>query len=170
MHSKGIRNQDPDANIWDQEGWEWGMEKAPQWGTTYEYYIKRLVYGNVRSLLLLGGSKICHSSRLGLQGSNICRGVYIVSWHVGDLHLLFVPGFGQQIHHVLHTSRSSLVIIACLTVRPWRLVNFHSTGNVTARLVWANYLPSVHGKLVFIFKEQLLPGPGLKPGFLSFRC
>ena len=38
-----------------------------------------LVYGNVRSLLLLGGSKICHSSRLGLQGSNICRGVYIVS-------------------------------------------------------------------------------------------
>ena len=25
---------DPEANIWAQEGWEWGVEKAPQWGTS----------------------------------------------------------------------------------------------------------------------------------------
>ena len=29
---KGIWKQDPEANIWAQEGWEWGVEKAPQWG------------------------------------------------------------------------------------------------------------------------------------------
>ena len=27
---KGIRKQDP----WGQEGWEWVVEKAPQWGTS----------------------------------------------------------------------------------------------------------------------------------------
>ena len=26
--------QDPEANIWAQEGWEWGVEKAPQWETS----------------------------------------------------------------------------------------------------------------------------------------
>ena len=30
----GIGKQDPEANIWDQEGWECGVEKAPQWGTS----------------------------------------------------------------------------------------------------------------------------------------
>ena len=34
MQAKGIWKQDPEANIWAQEGWEWGMEKAPQWGTS----------------------------------------------------------------------------------------------------------------------------------------
>ena len=24
----------PEASIWAQEGWEWGVEKAPQWGTS----------------------------------------------------------------------------------------------------------------------------------------
>ena len=33
MKDKGIWKQDPEANIWAQEGWEWGVEKAPQWGT-----------------------------------------------------------------------------------------------------------------------------------------
>ena len=28
-----IWKQDPEANIWAQEGWEWGVEKAPQWRT-----------------------------------------------------------------------------------------------------------------------------------------
>ena len=31
---KGIWKQDPEANIWSQEEWEWGVEKAPQWGTS----------------------------------------------------------------------------------------------------------------------------------------
>ena len=26
--------QDPEANIWFQERWEWGVKKAPQWGTS----------------------------------------------------------------------------------------------------------------------------------------
>ena len=34
MQAKGIPKQDPEANIWAQEGWEWGVEKAPQWGTS----------------------------------------------------------------------------------------------------------------------------------------
>ena len=34
MQAKCIRKQDPEANIWAQEGWEWGVEKAPQWGTS----------------------------------------------------------------------------------------------------------------------------------------
>ena len=34
MQAKGIWKQDPEANIWSQEGWEWGVEKAPQWGTS----------------------------------------------------------------------------------------------------------------------------------------
>ena len=29
MQDKGIWKQDPEANICDQEGWEWGVEKAP---------------------------------------------------------------------------------------------------------------------------------------------
>ena len=24
----------PEAKFWAQEGWEWGVEKAPQWGTS----------------------------------------------------------------------------------------------------------------------------------------
>ena len=32
--AKGIWKQDPEANIWAQEEWEWGVEKAPQWGTS----------------------------------------------------------------------------------------------------------------------------------------
>ena len=32
MQAKVIWKQDPEANIWAQEGWEWGVEKAPQWG------------------------------------------------------------------------------------------------------------------------------------------
>ena len=34
MQTKGIWKQDPEANIWAQEGWEWGVEKTPQWGTS----------------------------------------------------------------------------------------------------------------------------------------
>ena len=30
IKAKGIWKQDPEANIWIQEGWEWGVEKAPQ--------------------------------------------------------------------------------------------------------------------------------------------
>ena len=33
IQAKGIWKQDPEANIWAQEGWEWGVEKTPQWGT-----------------------------------------------------------------------------------------------------------------------------------------
>ena len=29
MQAKGIWKQDLEENIWDQEGWEWGGEKAP---------------------------------------------------------------------------------------------------------------------------------------------
>ena len=32
--AKGIWKQDPEANIWVQGGWEWGVEKASQWGTS----------------------------------------------------------------------------------------------------------------------------------------
>ena len=35
MQAKGIWKQDPDANIWVQEGWEWGMEKTPQEENSY---------------------------------------------------------------------------------------------------------------------------------------
>ena len=28
-----IWKQDPEANVWTQEEWEWGVEKAAQWGT-----------------------------------------------------------------------------------------------------------------------------------------
>ena len=28
--AKDISKQDPEANIWVQEGWEWGVEKALQ--------------------------------------------------------------------------------------------------------------------------------------------
>ena len=34
IQAKGIWKQDREANIWAQEGWEWGVEKAPQWGTS----------------------------------------------------------------------------------------------------------------------------------------
>ena len=34
MQAKGIWKQDPEANIWTQEGWEWEVEKGPQWGTS----------------------------------------------------------------------------------------------------------------------------------------
>ena len=34
IQAKGTWKQDPEANIWAQEGWEWGVEKAPQWGTS----------------------------------------------------------------------------------------------------------------------------------------
>ena len=34
MQAKGIWKQDPEVNIWDQDGWDWGVEKAPQWGTS----------------------------------------------------------------------------------------------------------------------------------------
>ena len=32
--AKCIWKQDPEANIWTQEAWEWGVEKTPQWGTS----------------------------------------------------------------------------------------------------------------------------------------
>ena len=32
--AKGIRKQDPEANIWTQERWELGVEKALEWGTS----------------------------------------------------------------------------------------------------------------------------------------
>jgi hypothetical protein len=32
MLAKDIGKQDAEANVWAQEGCEWGMEKAPQWG------------------------------------------------------------------------------------------------------------------------------------------
>ena len=31
MQAKGVWKQDPETNIWVQEGWEWGVENAPQW-------------------------------------------------------------------------------------------------------------------------------------------
>ena len=34
IQAKDIWKQDPEANIWAQEGWEWGVEKAPQLGTS----------------------------------------------------------------------------------------------------------------------------------------
>ena len=34
IQAKGIWKQNPEANIWAQEGWEWGVEKAPEWGTS----------------------------------------------------------------------------------------------------------------------------------------
>ena len=34
IQAKGISKQDSEANIWAQKGWEWGVEKAPQWGTS----------------------------------------------------------------------------------------------------------------------------------------
>jgi hypothetical protein len=30
IQAKGIREQDPEANIWAQKEREWGVEKAPQ--------------------------------------------------------------------------------------------------------------------------------------------
>ena len=33
MQAKGIWKKDAEANIWAQEGWEWGVEKTSQWGT-----------------------------------------------------------------------------------------------------------------------------------------
>ena len=34
IQAKGMWKQDTEANIWAQEGWEWGVEKVPQWGTS----------------------------------------------------------------------------------------------------------------------------------------
>ena len=34
LQAKGILKQDPEANIWAQEGWEWEVEEATQWGTS----------------------------------------------------------------------------------------------------------------------------------------
>ena len=34
MQDKGIWKHDPEANIWAQEVYELGVEKAPQWGTS----------------------------------------------------------------------------------------------------------------------------------------
>ena len=34
MQAKGIWKQDPEANTLAQEGWEWGVEKAQQIGTS----------------------------------------------------------------------------------------------------------------------------------------
>ena len=31
---KGIWKQNDKVNIWAQEGWKWGVEKTPQWGTS----------------------------------------------------------------------------------------------------------------------------------------
>ena len=31
MQAKGIWKQDSEANIWAQEGWEWGVEKDSHW-------------------------------------------------------------------------------------------------------------------------------------------
>ena len=31
MQTKGIWKHNPEANIWAQEGREWGVKKAPQW-------------------------------------------------------------------------------------------------------------------------------------------
>ena len=33
MQAKIIWKQGPEANIWAQEGWEWGVEKVPRSGT-----------------------------------------------------------------------------------------------------------------------------------------
>ena len=30
----GMRAKGTEANIWAQEEWEWGVEKAPQWGSS----------------------------------------------------------------------------------------------------------------------------------------
>ena len=47
MQAKGIWEQDPEANIWAQDEWEYGVEKAPQWGTyTYKTIVLPVVlYG-----------------------------------------------------------------------------------------------------------------------------
>jgi hypothetical protein len=34
MQAKGIWKQNPETNIWIQEGWERGAEKASQWATS----------------------------------------------------------------------------------------------------------------------------------------
>ena len=34
MQPKGILGQDPKTNILIQKGWEWGVEKTSQWGTS----------------------------------------------------------------------------------------------------------------------------------------
>ena len=34
IQAKGIWKQDPEENIWIQEEWEWGVEKAPQLETS----------------------------------------------------------------------------------------------------------------------------------------
>ena len=43
MLAKVIWNQDPEANILAQEGWEWGLKKAPQWGTSCLYRSPNIV-------------------------------------------------------------------------------------------------------------------------------
>ena len=34
MQAKNVCKQDPEANIRAQEGWEWGVDKAPLCGTS----------------------------------------------------------------------------------------------------------------------------------------
>ena len=34
IQAKGTWKEDPGANISAQEGWEWEVEKVPQWGTS----------------------------------------------------------------------------------------------------------------------------------------
>ena len=39
MQAKGIWKQNAEANIWIQEGREWRVEKAPQWGTSLDFQV-----------------------------------------------------------------------------------------------------------------------------------
>ena len=34
-HANGIWKQNSEVNIWSQDGYIWGLEKASQWGTSY---------------------------------------------------------------------------------------------------------------------------------------
>ena len=38
-----ISKQNAEANLWAQEGWEWGVEKFPQWGTCNLYFSLNIV-------------------------------------------------------------------------------------------------------------------------------
>ena len=41
--ANGIWKHDPEANIWVQEGWEWEVENAPQWGIQSLYRSPNIV-------------------------------------------------------------------------------------------------------------------------------
>ena len=55
MKPKGIWKQNPGGNIWTQEGYEWGMEKAPQWELHSLYRSPNIVRVNKSGILTWAG-------------------------------------------------------------------------------------------------------------------